>query len=106
MTSTLMFMPEGITLEQTALMNRENSVRVINDMIIALRDLRDAIQNEEREDLEKLVKNARDKQAEWYNQRMGANWEQESSRAEIPSTGENLARFFTGGLFKKRGEKK
>jgi ribosomal protein S18 acetylase RimI-like enzyme len=28
------------------------------------------------------------------------------ARAELPSTGEHLARFFTGGLFKKRDDKK
>ena len=105
-TAPLMFLPDGNTLEKTALMNKENVVRVINDMIYSLRDLRDAIHEENREELDRLVRNAREKQAEWYNQRMGAQWEREQSRPDVPSAGENLSRFFTGGLFRKRDDQK
>lgn len=106
MTESLMYLPDGNSLEHQARMNKENVVRVINDLVISLKDIRDAIQDEDREALDKLVRNARTGQADWFNQRMGAEWEKDSSRADIPSTGENLSRFFTGGLFKKRGDKK
>jgi prephenate dehydrogenase len=105
-TETMMYLPEGTALESMAMMNRENVTRVINDLIYSLIDLRDAVADEDREKLEKLVSSARQGQANWFNQRMAAEWEKESQRADVPSTGENLARFFTGGLFKKRDDKK
>ncbi len=105
-TEPLMFLPEGSSLEHQAMMNRENVVRVINDLILSLKDIRDAVQDEDREVLDRLVGDARKSQAEWYNQRMSAEWEKDRSRPEMPSTGEQLSRFFTGGLFKKREDKK
>jgi prephenate dehydrogenase len=104
-TEPMMYLPQGIMLERLAMMNSENVSRVINNFIYALIDMRDAIQDENREKLESLIKNARDNQAEWYNQRMSARWEKEA-RSELPSTGEHMSRFFTGGLLKKRDEKK
>ncbi|MCE5208801.1 MAG: prephenate dehydrogenase/arogenate dehydrogenase family protein [Chloroflexi bacterium] len=106
MTSPMMFLPEGESLEKLAMMDRENVVRVINNLMYALMDIRDAVQEEDREKLDSLIKHAKDSQAEWYNQRMGANWEKDQNRSEIPSAGENLSRFFTGGLFKTRDDKK
>lgn len=105
-TEPLMYFSSGATLESLAMMNKENVTRVINDLIYALMDLRKAIEDDDREKLDQLVESAIKRQADWFNQRMGANWEKDPSRSEVPSTGENLARFFTGGLFKKRDEKK
>ena len=106
LTSPMMFLPEGETLEKLAMMDKDNVVRVLNDMMYAIMDFRDAIQDEDREKLDALVKQARDSQAEWYNQRMAGDWDKDPNKPQLPSTGENLARFFTGGLFKKRDEKK
>ena len=106
MTSPMMFLPEGESLEKLAMMDRENVVRVINNLMYALMDIRDAVQDEDREKLDSLIKHAKDSQAVWYNQRMGANWEKDQNRSEIPSAGENLSRFFTGSLIKKRDDKK
>ncbi len=105
-TEPLMYLPEGSSLEHQAMMNRENVVRVINDLILSLKDIRDAVQDEDREALDRLVGDARKSQGEWYNQRMSAEWDKDRSRTELPSTGEHLSRFFTGGLFKKREDKK
>lgn len=104
-TEPLMYMPEGSTLESLAMMNKENVTRVINDLVYALIDIREAIEDEDREKLDKLVASARKGQATWFNQRMAAEWEKESARSNVPSSGEHLSRFFTGGLFKKREDK-
>ncbi len=106
LSSPMMFLPEGESLEKLAMMDKENVVRVINNIMYSLMDIRDAVQEEDREKLDTLIKHAKTSQADWYNQRMGANWEKDQNRADIPSAGENLAHFFTGGLFKKRDDKK
>lgn len=106
LSSPMMLLPEGASLEKMSMMDRENVVRVLNNLMYSLMDFRDAIQDEDREKLDSLVKQAKDNQAEWYNARMGATFDKDPNKVDIPTAGENIAQFFTGGLFKKRDDKK
>jgi prephenate dehydrogenase len=104
-TEPLIYLEEEKDFGTAARLNQENAVRVINDMIIALKDIRDAISDEESNELENLMRNAVKARDTWLQERFSADWDRER-RAEVPSSGESLARFFTGGLFKKRDDKK
>lgn len=104
-TEPLLYLEEEKDFGTAARLNQENAVRVINDLMFALKDIRDAISEEDSGELEKLMLNATAARDNWLQQRYSADWDREH-RAEVPSSGESLARFFTGGLFKKRDDKK
>jgi prephenate dehydrogenase len=104
-TEPLLYLDEEKDFGTAARLNQENAVRVINDLIFALKDIRDAISEENSTSLEGLMRNAVTARDDWMQQRFSADWDREH-RADVPSSGESLARFFTGGLFKKRDDKK
>ena len=56
-------------LRESALANRDNLVRVLDGVIASLRGLRDAIQNEDREDLDKKLNTAQAKAYDWLAER-------------------------------------
>ncbi|MCJ7623706.1 MAG: prephenate dehydrogenase/arogenate dehydrogenase family protein [Anaerolineaceae bacterium] len=105
-TKPLLYLEEEKNYGQTALLNKENASRVINDLMFALRDLRDAIADGDEKAVEKLFTHAQIGRADWWSQRMGADWDRDDRKPEMPSAGESITRFFAGGLFKRRKEEK
>ena len=58
---------DGLT--ESALANRDNLVRVLDGYIASLRELRDALQNEERDALDEKIRAAQDKAYDWLADR-------------------------------------
>jgi hypothetical protein len=90
------------TLGQAYLHNRENVVRVIDNLIVALRELRQAIVEEEDGTLHALLHNAREDRRIWMQQRQTANWST-SPKTEMPRAGDVFGRLI--GLGKRRIDK-
>lgn len=105
-TKPLLYLEEEENYGQTALRNKENAVRVINDLMIALIDLRDAIAEDDKETVEKLFTHAQVGRAVWWTQRMAGDWNRDTHQPEIPSVGDSITRFFAGSLLKRRKEEK
>ena len=65
---------EGALIE-TALQNRDNVVRVLNELITSLEELRDDIAGHERDSLADWLERARLGRAKWWRERSAGNWQ-------------------------------
>jgi prephenate dehydrogenase len=89
-------------LGQTFLLNRENVVRVTDNLIAALSQLRQTIAEEDEGTLHALLHNAREDRRIWLDQRQTAKWDP-TPQSEMPRAGDVLGRLI--GFGKKRSEK-
>ncbi|NPV75037.1 MAG: prephenate dehydrogenase [Anaerolineae bacterium] len=86
---------DGATMfGQSAILNRENAVRVLNNVVSEILTIRDLIEKGDSKELHKLLHNAERERQVWWKQRTAADWEERPSSAGIPTPGETLARFF------------
>ena len=102
----LFYLEEEKIFGQTALHNPENTVRVINNLIIALQDLRNAVSEGNELELHSLIEKAQTGRSKWYGDRKSGEWQKSSAQVDIPTAGEAFSRFLTGGLFQKKKDKK
>jgi prephenate dehydrogenase len=102
----LMHLDEEKALGKSALLNRDNSVRVIDNLIIALRQMREAIANEDEEALKGLFEKAIKDRETWLKDRYTSSWEKGAETPGLPSASESLSRMFLGGLARKREQPK
>lgn len=91
------------SLGQTMLLNRESTLRVLDNFIAILQSLREAIADNDQASLHSLVERAQTKRQEWWKQRQAGDWEIRT-QTEIPTMGEVLGRFIGLGGKKKRKE--
>lgn len=78
---------------QTALLNKENSVRVLDNAIAALRSLRQAVQDENEAELAQRIRAAVKARSEWQIQRQKGDWGMLAGSSEpLPSAGDILGR--------------
>lgn len=90
-------------LSASALANRDNLTRLLDGYIASLRELRDNLHNEEREELEKKIIAAQDKAYEWLAERHLETYrptdQPERGKASNPSSfGARLKQSFFGSL--------
>ncbi len=79
-------------LGQAVLLNQENVLRVIDDLQEALQQLRQAVADQDSQELQKLLERARSSRIDWMGQRLTANWETNFAQPSIPSAVERLGR--------------
>ena len=72
--STIHHSPSAESLSATALLNRENVVRVIDGVIGSLQTIRNEIEKDESEILAKRLARARRGYDEWWRQRLTSDW--------------------------------
>lgn len=94
-------LPEREDLGVSQKNNRENLVRLINEMMVSLRDLRTSIESENWEELRSQHNIAREEMESWQRGRQKADWDQLSKNEEIPSSGDFLLRMIGFGKKKK-----
>jgi len=83
--------------------NKENSIRTINNLMIALHDVRTLIEDGDEEALKDWFEFAIDKGEIWEKERFKADWDNLDDYSNLPTAGD----FFAGMLgFKKRRPKK
>ncbi|HPH97502.1 MAG TPA: prephenate dehydrogenase [Anaerolineaceae bacterium] len=89
---------------EVLLTNRENTLRVIEDMSAALNDIRDALQENDADRLNKLLRNAIFQRDLWLKQRYTANYEDipqaQNDEAQL-SLSDTLKGLFLGRRFGK-----
>ncbi len=80
-------------LGQTLLLNRENSLRVLDDYILELEELRVVLAASDAAGLKSKLENAREARSRWLGQRQEAKWEHgELPEAEYPGAKEFFSR--------------
>ena len=79
-------------LGQAAELNHDNVVRVIDNLVEALQELRQAIADEDSQALQKLLVQARDSRIDWIGQRSTARWDTNFAQVSMPSALERLGR--------------
>jgi prephenate dehydrogenase len=84
-------------LRDAAMLNKENTLRVLERMIGQLTYIRDNINKGNEEQLEEVFNRAVDGIGEWQNQREKGEWlSAEIKKSEMPSPGEFFKKFFFG----------
>ncbi|MDR3575618.1 MAG: prephenate dehydrogenase [Anaerolineaceae bacterium] len=91
-TSPVETFDEREQLGQAALLNRENVIRVIDNLQEALQQLRQAIADQDSQTLQDLLDQASTSRAEWLKQRTSADWETSLAKVSMPSALERLGR--------------
>jgi prephenate dehydrogenase len=91
------------TLSSSAMLNRENVLRVMDGMIATLQALRGDIEHQDPLSLQTRLERARDGRQLWWSQRQSANWEEEAGAAPQISTGSEMFGRLLGIRRRKRG---
>lgn len=102
-TEPITHLDDHTQLGQSILLNRENLLRLLDDYIATLREMRDYLEAEDSESLSALLKEAARARTVWWQQRQKGDWEA-TPPPEIPSSGQFFARLFgLGGEPSKKG---
>lgn len=87
------------SLGESALENRENVVRLLNAYITSLINLRDEIEDQDREAVITRLVDAWKGRARWFDERTKAEWlKAEGQPTDTPSFSERVNQMFFGGL--------
>lgn len=79
------------TLGQLALANRENSLRVLDDLIGSLQLMRDYVDEGDADGLNDMMQRAVDARKAWHSHRLAADWDANREQ-EMPKMGDILVR--------------
>ena len=92
-----------LSLGESALENRENIVRLLNAYITSLINLRDEINENDRDALLKRLGDAWNGRARWLDERAASEWlKGEGQEIDTPSFGKRVNQMFFGGLMTDR----
>jgi prephenate dehydrogenase len=87
------------SLGETALENHENMVRLLNAYITSLINLRDEIEDQDRESVVTRLTEAWRGRARWFEERTAGDWlKAEGQPVDAPSFSERVNQMFFGGL--------
>lgn len=100
-TAPVAHLDEVKSLGMSALLNQENVLRVMDDLVTELVNLRTSIANRDEEALSKLLEYAQKGREEWLLQRFKMDWGGEMPQANLPTAGEMMGRLFSFGLLRK-----
>lgn len=91
------------SLSSSAMLNRENVLRVVDGMIATLQALRGDIEHQDPQSMQTRLERARDGRQLWWSQRQTASWEEEAAAAPEISTGSEMFGRLLGIRRRKRG---
>ena len=92
-TAPLLTMEGSKTVGKAALANRENVLRVIDNLMVSLSSLRKAIDREDAEDLQEQIRAALESRESWIHQRKLNDWVAlDSPPSMLPTAGDVLGR--------------
>ena len=100
MTENVKYLDERELLGSGALLNKANTIRTINDLMYALKDLRELISNDDAEGLQKWLGDALEEREAWERDRKKANWDNFEDYSDVPSSGDFIKHML--GFGKKR----
>lgn len=78
----------------TALLNGENTARVLDYLIEDLRAIQGMLRNQDNDELKKVLEEAGKVRQEWWQARQKADWEPKSDAPPIPTSGQMIGRLF------------
>jgi len=88
-TDQAIFQDSAAALREAAQHNRENVVRLLDELIANLTALRTAIAQEDADDLKSHLETARERQLKWWRERSAGDWlSVERGRPEMPKIGD------------------
>ena len=99
-TKSVQYLDEADSYGQMALANRDNMVRVLDNLITELYKVRQSISENKADAVKDFLGQAKDNQISWQQERVKANWSTET-KPELPTS-----RDFMGQLFGLRKRKK
>jgi prephenate dehydrogenase len=86
---------ESTALGQAALLNAENTLRMLDQVIMEMHALREAIAEKDSALLQDRLEHARQGRQLWWNQRLSADWEPKPVQGNrMPTSGETIGRLF------------
>jgi prephenate dehydrogenase len=92
-----------LSLGESALENRENVIRLLNAYITSLINLRDEIDDNERESMLARLDKAWRGRARWFEERSAAEWlKGEGQQVDAPSFGDRVGQMLLGGMIADR----
>ena len=83
-------------------LNKENTIRTINDLMYALKDLRELIENDESKELQMWFDKALTERNSWENERYKANWDNFEDYSDVPTSGDFLKQMLGFGKRRKK----
>lgn len=106
-TEPVLHLDETKRLGTAALLNAQNTVRMLDQMIASLRQLRDTIAQQDAAGLQERLEHARVGRETWMNQRLAGSWETAGKQGpRIPTGGEVIGRLFGLRPKKEKEDKK
>ncbi len=103
MTASVTKQPDRELYGKFLLENRENTLRLIHEFMLTLKEYRDAIQNEDESVLKTLLTNNNEDREKWLKDYESTEWRHEGeTNTHSPTTGEFLGQLFFGGLARKK----
>lgn len=92
-TNSIFMSNEVGTLQASALLNRENVLRVIDGVLASLQSIRNDISDEDAEALQERLSRARRGREEWWKHRLTSRWpEEETHHIEAPTASDVFGR--------------
>lgn len=105
-TSGLAYHDDAISLRDTALENRETMVRLLNSYITSLIQIRDEIEDGDRDALGTRLENAWSGRIRWFEERAEAEWlNRGAQKVDAPSFGNRINRLLFGSALSGRNKK-
>jgi prephenate dehydrogenase len=106
LTENVKYLDEREILGSGALLNKENTIRTINDLMYSLKDLRELISNDDKVGLQKWLKHALDERETWEMDRKRANWDNFEDYSDVPSSGDFIKQMLGFGKKRKKLDSK
>lgn len=100
--SLVLNLDEASEFGRTALLNKDNAVRMLDYLVAALDELRQAISSGDEQALKSLLENAHREREKWWRERQRADWNMTIKQPEIPGAGEMFSRMLGLHLLKRR----
>jgi prephenate dehydrogenase len=93
---------EDKDLGLSALLNQENTIRVLQNFIDELQQLQDLLKNQDSDELSEYLTNAVELRGQWWRRRQTSDWDRIVEPPQLPTSGQMLGRMFgLGRLLKK-----
>lgn len=99
-----MHMSENKELGKTAILNAENTVRMLDQLLRELRDMRDLVAQKDTTGLQERLEHAQEGRLLWLQQRRAGDWEPRAAQQHVPTGSEVFGRLF--GLRPKKDKDK
>lgn len=98
---------DAASLREFALENRENTVRLLNEFITSLINIRDEIEDNDRVALTKRLDNAWEGRIRWDGERYSTGWlDKDGEKVDVPTFGKQMNQMFFGQSARDRAKNK